>query len=304
MTDQPRSATVTAVDGRRAAAHRSRARSSRVLANHGDVLHGGAALRARSPRRSLDAHEPAVPAVQRRPAHRARRASSSSSRSTAAPSCSPRTSGPMASTSCSPGTFLVRRAARARRALGPGDLIGETALLSGGAFKSDVVARGKSLALCLPAADFRELIMTHPHVLEYIGEHAEHEPPAADPLGAVFVAAAILLGRPSCRRRRRGRSVLCPSPASSVLGPEQFAERVPAERRRDQRGAEQQVDDADEQVGAPAHRVEPRRAASSAALGRSSSATGLEREPDPVGAEDARPATATPSVSQTGTRMR
>jgi len=28
--------------------------------------------------------------------------------------------------------------------------------------------------LKLPADDFREMIMTHPHVLEYVGEHAEH----------------------------------------------------------------------------------------------------------------------------------
>ena len=46
-------------------------------------------------------------------------------------------------------------------------------MLSGKAFQSDVRARGKSLALCLPAGDFREMIMTHPHVLEYIGEVAE-----------------------------------------------------------------------------------------------------------------------------------
>jgi hypothetical protein len=26
----------------------------------------------------------------------------------------------------------------------------------------------------LPADEFREVIMTHPHVLEYIGEQAEH----------------------------------------------------------------------------------------------------------------------------------
>lgn len=72
------------------------------------------------------------------------------------------------------GQFLVLRNGSAVAQLGPGDLIGETALLSGGVFKSDVVARGKGLALCLPAAIFREVIMTHPHVLEYIGEHAEH----------------------------------------------------------------------------------------------------------------------------------
>jgi CRP-like cAMP-binding protein len=71
------------------------------------------------------------------------------------------------------GQFLVMRNGSVVAQLGPGDLIGETALLSGGAFKSDVVARGKGLALCLPAAVFREVIMTHPHVLEYIGEQAE-----------------------------------------------------------------------------------------------------------------------------------
>ena len=71
------------------------------------------------------------------------------------------------------GQFLVLRGGSAVAQLGPGDLIGETALLSGGSFKSDVVARGKGLALCLPAQIFREVIMTHPHVLEYIGEHAE-----------------------------------------------------------------------------------------------------------------------------------
>ncbi len=72
------------------------------------------------------------------------------------------------------GMFQVSRAGTVIATLGPGDLIGETALLSGGTFRSDVISRGKSLALCLPAADFRELIMTHPHVLEYVGEQAEH----------------------------------------------------------------------------------------------------------------------------------
>jgi CRP-like cAMP-binding protein len=72
------------------------------------------------------------------------------------------------------GQFVVSRNGAQIALLGAGDLIGETALLSGGAFKSDVVSRGKSLALCLPAPYFREVIMTHPHVLEYIGEQAEH----------------------------------------------------------------------------------------------------------------------------------
>lgn len=72
------------------------------------------------------------------------------------------------------GQYQVMRGDTVIATLGAGDLIGETALLAGGVFKSDVVARGKSLALCLPAAEFREVIMTHPHVLEYIGEQAEH----------------------------------------------------------------------------------------------------------------------------------
>jgi CRP-like cAMP-binding protein len=71
------------------------------------------------------------------------------------------------------GAFIVRRNNEVVATLGPGELIGETALLSGGAFRSQVVAKGKSLALCLPAPVFRALIMTHPHMLEYVGEHAE-----------------------------------------------------------------------------------------------------------------------------------
>lgn len=57
--------------------------------------------------------------------------------------------------------------------LGPGDLLGERALLTGSKVEHDVRAVGKCLALCLPTSDFREIIMTHPHVLEYIGEQAE-----------------------------------------------------------------------------------------------------------------------------------
>jgi len=71
------------------------------------------------------------------------------------------------------GHFIVNRGGKQVAQLGPGEMIGESALLSGGAFKSEVIAKGKSLALCLPAAEFREMIMTHPHVLEYIGEVAE-----------------------------------------------------------------------------------------------------------------------------------
>lgn len=71
------------------------------------------------------------------------------------------------------GQFAVKRSGAPVATLGPGNLLGEAALLSGGTMQSDVVAVGKSLALCLPAGDFREVIMTHPHVLEYIGEQAE-----------------------------------------------------------------------------------------------------------------------------------
>jgi CRP-like cAMP-binding protein len=71
------------------------------------------------------------------------------------------------------GQLSVKRDVATAALLGPGDLIGENALLSGGKIQSEVAARTKVLALCLPAADFREMIMTHPHVLEYIGEQAE-----------------------------------------------------------------------------------------------------------------------------------
>lgn len=57
--------------------------------------------------------------------------------------------------------------------LGPGDLLGESALLGGAPINYDVRACGKCFALCLPSADFREIIMTHPHVLEVVGEVAD-----------------------------------------------------------------------------------------------------------------------------------
>jgi CRP-like cAMP-binding protein len=72
------------------------------------------------------------------------------------------------------GHFVVQRDNSTLATLGAGELIGEHALLSGGVFKSNVTARGKSLALHLPAGEFREIIMTHPHVLEYISEQTEH----------------------------------------------------------------------------------------------------------------------------------
>ncbi|MBL8625588.1 MAG: cyclic nucleotide-binding domain-containing protein [Myxococcales bacterium] len=58
-------------------------------------------------------------------------------------------------------------------ALGPGEMFGETSLLTGQPDRVTVRSRAKCLALCLPAADFREVIMTHPQVLSYIGELVE-----------------------------------------------------------------------------------------------------------------------------------
>lgn len=54
--------------------------------------------------------------------------------------------------------------------LGPGDLFGMTSLLTGGPCVKTVRTGPKCLALCLPVGDFREIIMTHPQVLSYIGE--------------------------------------------------------------------------------------------------------------------------------------
>ncbi len=54
--------------------------------------------------------------------------------------------------------------------LGPGDLFGMTSLLTNMPCAKSVRSAPKCLALCLPAADFREIIMTHPQVLSYIGE--------------------------------------------------------------------------------------------------------------------------------------
>jgi|JI10StandDraft_1071094.scaffolds.fasta_scaffold03238_5 cAMP-dependent protein kinase regulator len=57
--------------------------------------------------------------------------------------------------------------------LGPGEMFGETSLLTGQPDRVTVRSRAKCLALCLPASDFREVIMTHPQVLSYIGELVE-----------------------------------------------------------------------------------------------------------------------------------
>jgi CRP-like cAMP-binding protein len=172
MTDQPRTATVTSITMAELL-RIDRATLSRVLGSHGDMLR--AVLRFVRDR-LVDRWTRTSPLF--RPFNDAQRAELAAKFKFL--EIDPGTK--MLSAGVRPdglyivlgGQFNVLRAGSTIAVLGAGDLIGETSLLSGGVFKSDVIARGKCLALCLPAADFREVIMTHPHVLEYIGEHAEH----------------------------------------------------------------------------------------------------------------------------------
>jgi len=172
MIDQPRSATVAAV-GDAELLRIDRKTLSKVLAEHGEVLH--AVLRFVRDRlvdrwtrtsplfRPFDASERGALAARFKFLEVADRS--------VLLAAGDRPDGLYIVLA---GSFTVHRGKQEVATLGPGELIGETALLSGGQFKSDVIAKGKSLALCLPAADFRDIIMTHPHVLEYIGEAAEH----------------------------------------------------------------------------------------------------------------------------------
>lgn len=57
--------------------------------------------------------------------------------------------------------------------LGDGDVFGEISLLGNGPASASVVALAKSYVLFLPRASFSDLIMTHPQVLEYVGQLAE-----------------------------------------------------------------------------------------------------------------------------------
>lgn len=171
MTDQPRSATVTALTPSELL-RIDRHTLSRVLANHGDVLR--AVLRFVRDR-LVDRWMRTSPLF--RPFNDDERAELQTKfqfleieAATKLLSAGVRPDGLYIVLA---GKYLVQRAGATIATLGPGDLIGETALLSGQTFKSDVVAQGKSLALCLPAAAFREMIMTHPHVLEVVGEQAE-----------------------------------------------------------------------------------------------------------------------------------
>jgi len=71
------------------------------------------------------------------------------------------------------GRADVRRGDELVRYLGAGDLAGESSILRAQASPTRVAAMTRCLALCLPGSEFREIIMTHPHVLEYVGELAE-----------------------------------------------------------------------------------------------------------------------------------
>jgi CRP-like cAMP-binding protein len=171
MTDQPRSATVTAVQTAELL-RIDRHTLSRVLADHGDVLR--AVLRFVRDR-LVDRWMRTSPLF--RPFSDEQRAELAAKFKflEIEPSTVLLGSGqkPDGLYIVLAGHFSVVRDRQTVATLGPGDLIGETALLSSGVFRSDVIARGKGLALCLPAPAFREIIMTHPHVLEVIGEQAE-----------------------------------------------------------------------------------------------------------------------------------
>jgi cAMP-dependent protein kinase regulator len=71
------------------------------------------------------------------------------------------------------GQFVVRRDGVDAAVLGPGELIGETVLMTGEPLQSSVIAATKCLALWLPVEHFHEVIQIHPHVLEYVGAQAE-----------------------------------------------------------------------------------------------------------------------------------
>jgi cAMP-dependent protein kinase regulator len=57
--------------------------------------------------------------------------------------------------------------------LGPGDLFGEMSLLTGQGAVATVRGTAKSFVLMLPSSTFREVIMTHPQVLMFIGDLAD-----------------------------------------------------------------------------------------------------------------------------------
>ncbi|HTJ43291.1 MAG TPA: cyclic nucleotide-binding domain-containing protein [Kofleriaceae bacterium] len=73
------------------------------------------------------------------------------------------------------GRADARKGRELVRYLGAGDVAGEASILHGSPSPIRVAAITKCLALQLATADFREIIMTHPHVLEYVGTLAERD---------------------------------------------------------------------------------------------------------------------------------
>lgn len=75
------------------------------------------------------------------------------------------------------GTLSVDRVAQGQRVhlanLSAGDVFGEMSLLANTGAVATVTAQSKCLVLELPGQPFRELIMTHPHVLAFIGDLAD-----------------------------------------------------------------------------------------------------------------------------------
>ena len=67
--------------------------------------------------------------------------------------------------------------------LGPGEVFGEMSLLSGAGSSASVHAVTRILALRMPVKTFREVIMTHPQVLAYVGELADRRTPKAAEAG-------------------------------------------------------------------------------------------------------------------------
>jgi CRP-like cAMP-binding protein len=73
------------------------------------------------------------------------------------------------------GRADARKGRELVRYLGAGDVAGEASILHGAPSTIRVAAITKCLALQLGAADFREIIFTHPHVLEYVGTLADRD---------------------------------------------------------------------------------------------------------------------------------
>ena len=83
------------------------------------------------------------------------------------------------------GSLVVKRGAASRpiATLGRGDVFGELSLLGHTGATASVISTTRVVALRLPQARFQEVIMTHPQVLEYLGELAAKR---TAPAGADF----------------------------------------------------------------------------------------------------------------------